>query len=195
VRLENDESCPIAPRLLQLIAQLPAANLDEPFLCNRRPGQIPAQSLNTVAIVAIDHRADERWIEIVHRTPLVPEPLHSSAALLQRGDDPLGHALDNLEHFVCRGRRKHAEDRLSHRIILPHIDPVQRERMYMHVETKRRIEAMDERHRPGKRTIDACIPKRRFARLRSERKSSSTNAFTTSARLLRVLFHPDDPLQ
>jgi hypothetical protein len=31
----------------------------EPFLCNRRPGQIPAQSLHTVAIaaVAIDHRA------------------------------------------------------------------------------------------------------------------------------------------
>ncbi|WP_272458773.1 hypothetical protein [Polyangium jinanense] len=102
--------------------------------------------------------SDERWIEIVHRTPLVPEPIHSSAALLQRGDDSLGRALGNVEHFVCRGRRERAEDRLSHRIILPHIDPVQRERVYMHVETERRVEALDERHRPGKRTIDACKP-------------------------------------
>ncbi|MDC3956073.1 hypothetical protein KEG38_19580 [Polyangium jinanense] len=29
--------------------------------------------------------SDERWIEIVHRIPVVPEPLHSSSALLQRG--------------------------------------------------------------------------------------------------------------
>jgi len=33
--------------------------------------------------------------------------------------------------------RERAEDRLSHRIILPHIDPVQRERVYMHIEPER----------------------------------------------------------
>jgi hypothetical protein len=79
--------------------------------------------------------------------------------LAQDGYDPLCSTPRDIEDIVVRRVRQRMEHKLSRRrVVASDVDPIERQRVKVHIEPQGRVEPLKERHRTGVRILDTLQP-------------------------------------